>query len=369
MTTPVKVSVCLPVFDGKKYLGAAMESVLSQTEANFELVIVDDNSSDGSWSLIQEWAAKDPRIKASRNAQTRGLFPNYNRCLSLATGEFIKLFAQDDVLEPDTIKTMLDAFERNPSAVLVTTGKNWIDDSGTTIKRVVQFQDDRLIGGRDAILYNMIAITNWIGEPSTGLFRRRENISFDTRFCHYGDLDLWFQLLRTGDHFYIASPLVQFRRHEQSATSKNLKSMAFAADILLLGDKYIDVLQTIGETRDHYSLRATEIISMHVKHLVDAENLTAREVTSLCEKSNGSSEAQTHSAVSAKQSAEQFQNIKLREAFFNSSTMVAQLLHQLNDAERTITYRDKEIKELQDAMRGITESKVWKLTAPLRKMR
>lgn len=360
MTAPIKVSICLPVFNGAKYIGAAIESALAQNEANFELIIVDDNSSDGSFSKIEQWAARDKRIRASRSKTRQGLFPNYNQCMSLATGEFIKLFAQDDLLEPNAIKTMLDAIERNPSAAVVTAGKNWIDDAGTVIKRVVQFNEDRLISGHDAILYNMIAITNWVGEPSTGLFRRNNKVSFDTRFCHYGDLDLWFQLLRGGDLFYIANPLVKFRRHEKSATSTNLKSMAFAADILLLGDKYIDVLETIGETREHFALRATEVISMHVKHLVDEEKLTAAEVTSLSESKNGtgSSELQT---------AEQFQNIKLREAFFNSSTMVAQLLHQLNDAERTIRYRDKEIKELQDTVRGITESKLWKLTAPLRR--
>lgn len=351
-----KVSICLPVFNGEKHVGAAIASALAQTKSEFELVIVDDNSSDGSWNIIQDWAAKDERISATRNTRGLGLFQNYNECMRRASGEFIKLFAQDDVLHPELLEICVQAFENQPQLRLVTCGKNWIDDNGATIKSVVQFKEDRFLKGREAILYNMMQLTNWIGEPSTALFRKpTDGTEFDTAYYHYGDLDLWFQLLRKGDLLYIAQPLVNFRRHEKSTTSGNLKGLFFVPDLFLLGKKYGDVLEEIGESHEHFNKRLVEMVAMEVKHLIDDEALDEAGVAAIKNRFLlGESERPEYTMF--------------RQALFHSSARMAELMHELHDARETVKFRDKEIAELKATVDGITNSKIWKMTAPLRQL-
>ena len=352
---PPLVSICLPVFNGQAHLAAAIESALNQTERDFELIIADDNSTDQSWSIINTWKEQDSRLRTFRNEPGLGLFQNYNRCMAQARGEYIKLFAQDDLLAPDALKTMIDVLSKNPEVVLVTTGKNWVDDEGNVIKTVVQFPEDRCIDGREAILDNLSKITNWVGEPSTALFRRQTAAQgFDTEFFHWGDLDYWFAMLRRGHLFYVASPLVSFRRHQRSASSSNLKGLYFVPDIYRLGDKYRDILAASGETAEQYKERAVKMIAMEVKHLIDDESLTDEEVGAVKNRARDGKEWPEYTAF--------------RKALFHSSAEVAKLLAEMHIARETIRFRDKEIEELKNTVSGITSSKVWKLTAGLRSL-
>jgi glycosyltransferase involved in cell wall biosynthesis len=102
MATPnPRVSICLPVFNGESFLPAAIESVLSQSFSDFELIIVDDCSTDRSLQIIKSYAALDSRIRYSANTEKAGLFGNYNRCIEMSCGEYVKPFAQDDILHSD----------------------------------------------------------------------------------------------------------------------------------------------------------------------------------------------------------------------------------------------------------------------------
>ena len=76
-----QVSILLPVYNGAKFLEAAVASALAQTFADFEIIVVDDCSTDGSLDLIEQLAEQDRRIKFLRNERNLGLFANYNRCL------------------------------------------------------------------------------------------------------------------------------------------------------------------------------------------------------------------------------------------------------------------------------------------------
>ena len=83
-SSPAKVSILLPVMNGEKYLGDAIESLLSQSFENFEVIVCDDKSDDSSYAIAQKIAEQDDRIKVHRNKHRQGLFQNYNRCLELA---------------------------------------------------------------------------------------------------------------------------------------------------------------------------------------------------------------------------------------------------------------------------------------------
>lgn len=106
-----KVSILIPVCNGEKYIGAAIESVLSQSYRDFELIIVDDNSNDNSFELITIY--KDQRIKNYRNDRNLGMAGNWNRCIELATGKYITMLHQDDIMLPNNVDCKLNILQKN----------------------------------------------------------------------------------------------------------------------------------------------------------------------------------------------------------------------------------------------------------------
>ena len=94
----VKVSVCIPTYNGAEFVAKAIESVLAQTFADFELLVVDDSSDDTTVDIVCSFT--DPRMRICQNERRLGIPGNWNHCLSLARGEYICLFHQDDVMLP-----------------------------------------------------------------------------------------------------------------------------------------------------------------------------------------------------------------------------------------------------------------------------
>src|SRR5215471_15183851 len=105
--TPPDVTVCLPVYNGEKFLSEAIDSVLAQTLQNFELIVVDDGSTDGSAGIASGFAASDARVKLYRNDTNLGLCANYNKCMELGSGRYIKPFAQDDLWHDSLLARMV----------------------------------------------------------------------------------------------------------------------------------------------------------------------------------------------------------------------------------------------------------------------
>lgn len=103
------VSVCIPTYNGGKYIRECIESILVQTYSDFEILIVDDKSSDETIEVVEEFAKRDKRIRIVRNQQNLGLVKNWNRCVELSEGEWIKFLFQDDLLAPDCIEELINA--------------------------------------------------------------------------------------------------------------------------------------------------------------------------------------------------------------------------------------------------------------------
>ena len=125
------VSIGLPVFNGERYLAGALNCLLQQDYEDFELIISDNASTDATESICREYAAKDPRIRYSRNATNIGASLNYNRVFGLARGEFFKWASHDDECHPSLVRRCLEVFEQAPaSAVLVYSMAEIIDELG-----------------------------------------------------------------------------------------------------------------------------------------------------------------------------------------------------------------------------------------------
>lgn len=105
-----RISVCMPNFNGLSFLQTSLEGVLSQSHANWELIVVDGGSEDGSWELLVDRAQLDPRIRVCREPK-EGIYSAINRCIGRATGEFIYILPSDDVMSPDCLEKMVIALD------------------------------------------------------------------------------------------------------------------------------------------------------------------------------------------------------------------------------------------------------------------
>jgi glycosyltransferase involved in cell wall biosynthesis len=112
------VSIGLPVYNGEKYLGEAIGSVLSQTFEDFELLISDNASTDRTEEICKKYADKDPRIRYYRNERNLGAAKNFNLVFELSSGVYFKWIAADEVIESDFLEKCVDLLDNNPSMVL-----------------------------------------------------------------------------------------------------------------------------------------------------------------------------------------------------------------------------------------------------------
>lgn len=126
-----RVSIGIPVYNGEDFLAAAIESLLAQDYRDFELIISDNASTDGTQAICEAYAQKDNRIRYLRADVNRGAAWNYNRLVEMASGEFFKWQAHDDVCLPTFLRRCVETFNQAPeSVVLVYPRAEIIDASG-----------------------------------------------------------------------------------------------------------------------------------------------------------------------------------------------------------------------------------------------
>lgn len=128
------MSVGLPVYNGEQHLREAIDSLLAQDYANLEILVSDNASNDRTPEIVEQLAARDPRIRYSRNERNIGAPANFNRCFALTSGSYFMWAADDDVWEPTYVRRCLSALEAAPGAVLACSQMRFIDETGAAIE-------------------------------------------------------------------------------------------------------------------------------------------------------------------------------------------------------------------------------------------
>lgn len=111
---PPKVSIGVPVYNGEQYIATALNSLLSQTFRDIEVVVSDNASVDGTEAICREIMAKDPRVRYSRASRNRGLVWNHRRALAMARGEYFMFASHDDWFAPEYVERCVDALDADP---------------------------------------------------------------------------------------------------------------------------------------------------------------------------------------------------------------------------------------------------------------
>lgn len=210
------VSVLIPAYNYARYLPEAIESVLSQSYSDFELLIVDNCSTDDTEVLCRKYMEKDERVRYIRNADNIGMFRNYNQSLLHANGTYIKFLNADDKFHPELLKDFVKIFDTYANVSLVTSYKEIFDARSKIIKQPFH----GLLKGEEAIIKALSEEGNWIGEPTTVMFKR-ENLTmglFDPSLLMFADFDMWLRQLQLGDIYVIDKVLSYFREHPCQGT-------------------------------------------------------------------------------------------------------------------------------------------------------
>jgi glycosyltransferase involved in cell wall biosynthesis len=127
-----RVSIAMPVFNTARYLPEALRSIAGQTFADFELVIIDDGSTDGSTQVLQEFAAREPRVRLIARAN-EGLIATRNELLGAARGELIAWMDSDDVSLPERIARQVQAFDLDAQLLCVGSSAQCVDPDGSLL--------------------------------------------------------------------------------------------------------------------------------------------------------------------------------------------------------------------------------------------
>jgi glycosyltransferase involved in cell wall biosynthesis len=140
------VSIGMPVYNGEKYIGQALDSLLAQDYENFELIISDNASTDGTQEICDEYAMRDKRVRYYRNQQNMGAIWNFDRVFELSNGEYFMWAAADDLWHPTFISRCLSVIEEDPSVVLVYPRTMLIDSRGCSLGLTPDQIDTRGLG-------------------------------------------------------------------------------------------------------------------------------------------------------------------------------------------------------------------------------
>ncbi|WP_053006181.1 glycosyltransferase family 2 protein [Kiloniella spongiae] len=237
----LKVSVVLAVYNADKYIANAIESVLSQTLSDWELLIVNDGSTDNSLKIIENYALQDNRIIVIENSQNIGLSLSLNKGIDIAKGQYIARMDADDIALSNRLERQVSFLQDNLDHYLVGGNATYMDESGIEAGQSNLPLHDWEIRGR-CLFHNPFI------HPATmmraDLFRSNSGIRYDSSFDTTQDWRLWIDFLNTGKAANLAEPVIKQRIHENSVSVK--KRAQQIQNSLRIQEKYCKDL--LGDT-------------------------------------------------------------------------------------------------------------------------
>ncbi len=234
------VSICIPTYNGAKFIMEALESAINQTYANLEIVVSDDESKDETLKLIEQFKEKTQISIRIYHHVPNGIGANWNNCIKYAKGEYIKFLFQDDVLNPTCIEKMVSLALVDRQIGLVYCKRNfiynpkdiihvkWLEDYGILhqcwdnhyFNETCVIEGEQLLGDLNLLKFP----ENKIGEPTAVLLKREifEKAGFfDMELKQVLDIEFWYRVMKKFSVGFVDEALINFRLHESQASNVN----------------------------------------------------------------------------------------------------------------------------------------------------
>lgn len=226
------VSVLMTAYNREQFIAQAIESVLSSSFVDFEFIIIDDNSTDKTFEIIQNYKLRDNRIQTFKNSINLGDYQNRNHAASFATGKYIKFVDSDDVIYSHGLQIMVETMEKFPTAAY-----------GLSSVAEISKPLPQLLNPHDAYFEHFYGYGHFYRSPASAIIKREvfEQIGGFTIKKYFGDMDMWFLISQS-------YPMVKFQRD-------------------LVWDRVHDVSESKYESMDasNISIRS-EIINFYLFH-------------------------------------------------------------------------------------------------------
>ncbi|EAK5529866.1 glycosyltransferase [Campylobacter lari] len=213
------VSVIMPAFNRENYVSFAIESILNQSYLNFEFIIIDDCSTDSTYSIIQEYAKNDNRIVVLRNERNKGIVYSLNSCIEICKGKYIARMDDDDVSLPERIERQVDIMEENSDITVV----------GSYFKPIGEDENIDFFGNWVNVCeYDMIGLKMMfecpICHPTVMIraeFLKNYNLAYSYKYQYAEDYKLWADIIQKGGKIINIPEILLLYRISNSSISRN----------------------------------------------------------------------------------------------------------------------------------------------------
>ena len=216
-----KISVIMSVYNGGQYLKASIESIIHQTYADFEFIIINDGSTDASLKIIEGYGGGDARIRIISNGENIGLTKSLNKALKVASGEYIARQDADDISLPSRLELQLNYLESHLQVALLGTGIYVVDADGRKIeKRIMQPNPRVSLQKGNRIAHGSVmfrkAVIDGVG-------------SYNEALKYAQDYELWLRMAKRHEVRNLPTPLYKLRMHGGSILSKKAEEQQMCA--------------------------------------------------------------------------------------------------------------------------------------------
>ena len=206
------VSVITPTYNGSKFISESIESVISQTYTNWEMIIVDDCSEDGSYEIILEYTKKDSRIKVCRMAQNSGAASCRNKAIELSQGEYLAFLDSDDLWFPEKLEKQLLFMKKNESDFCFTEYEH-IDKNGNSLGKIAKTVK--------ILTYKKMLFHDFVGCSTVVYKQDLNNKRFGPIIYNCNDYALFLNVLRCTKNAMGYSEILTKYRISNDSLSKN----------------------------------------------------------------------------------------------------------------------------------------------------
>jgi len=217
---PPLVTVLVPTIGRMDYLPTVVDAIRAQTFEDYEVLVLDNDAPEPAKSFLEEWAAKEPRVKILRVSPRVPMFQNFARGIDAATGKYTTFMHDDDVYLPTFLATQVETLERNPRAGFCGSAFDVVDENGAIVEPWRFIAKDEVWPGRRYIEELVSRGRNII--PMQGLMFRSKVIQsggFDTSLSpYYGDFTLLARIAEAWDVALLRDPVMYVRRHGAQAS-------------------------------------------------------------------------------------------------------------------------------------------------------
>tara|TARA_B100000787_G_C16178883_1_gene290591 strand:+ start:530 stop:1588 length:1059 start_codon:yes stop_codon:yes gene_type:complete len=214
------ISICIPVFNGSNFIGDCIESILSQNFENFEVIVVDNASSDNTLEIVRSY--KDPRMNVISNEKNIGALNNFSKCIDVATCEYFVMIPHDDIMHQDFLKNMSDILVKDKNIGFVFAGVDYIDENKDIIKKLTHpkslHYDCDVQFTKHETIYDIITNFMPIQLPMVRTKILKDIGGFDENFSLFADVNLWLRIMYLDwDVYFKSKVLSSLRTHSMQA--------------------------------------------------------------------------------------------------------------------------------------------------------